>query len=248
MDDFDRLLTTPPGDDQGEPPRHGRDRRSRRRIWPWLVAILLVILLAVGGAGWFAYSTYPDQVKALFGYSNDYKGSGTGSVEVVIRPGDFGDDVANTLAARHVTKTKAAFYNLLLATPSTPSLEPGTYELKEHMSAKSALAALADPKNRVESTVAIPEGTTAAGVLKITAAATGQNLADLQAIAKDYTSLGVPKSAPNIEGWLFPATYTFQPGVSGRAMLQTMVDRAKKALDDAGVPWRSGRRRSRSRG
>ena len=104
------------------------------------------------------------------------------------------------------------------------------------MSAKAALAALQDLANRVQSTVQIPEGSTAAQILQITSSATGQNLADLKAIAKDYQSLGVPKSAPNIEGWLFPATYTFQPGVTGREMLQQMVDRQKQALDDAGVP------------
>ena len=235
VEDFDRLLASPP-DDQGEPPRHGRERRTRRRVWPWIVGILLVLLLAIGGAGWWAYQTYPDQVKSLFGWSNDYTGTGTGSVDVQIQPGDFGADVANTLVAKHVTKTKAAFYDLLVSKTTQPVLVPGTYRLKEHMSASAALAAIQDPKNRVESTVAIPEGTTAAGVLRITAAATGQHLADLQAIAKDYTSLGVPKSAPNIEGWLFPATYTFQPGVTGRQMLQQMVDRAKKSLDDAGVP------------
>ena len=236
VDEFDRLLTLPPDDGQGEPPRHGRQRRQRRRIWPWLLAILLVILLAIGGAGWFAYQTYPDQVKALFGYSNDYKGSGTGTVQVQILPGQNGSQIAATLAARHVTKTTAAFYDLLVSKDPEPTLEPGTYSLKSHMSAKSALVTLQDPKSRVESTVRIPEGTTAAGVLKITAASTGKDLAELQAIAKDFTSLGVPRSAPDIEGWLFPATYTFQPNVTSRQMLQQMVDRAKKALDDAGVP------------
>jgi UPF0755 protein len=238
VDEFDRLLTVPSEDDGGDPPRHGRQRRERRRAWPWVVGILLVILLAIGGAGWFAYSTYPDQVKSLFGWSNDYTGTGTGTgtVQVVIRPGDFGGDIATTLAAQHVTKTRAAFYDLLLSKASAPSLQPGTYRLKEHMSAQAALTALLDPRSRVESTVAIPEGTTAAGVLKLTATATGKPLADLQAIAKDFTSLGVPKSAPNIEGWLFPATYTFQPGVTAREMLQQMVDRTKKALDAAGVP------------
>lgn len=225
-----------PVDDGGEPPRHGRERRRKRHIWPWVLGVLLVLLIAVGGAGAWAYQTFPEQVKSLFGWSNDYTGSGTDPAQVQIRPGDIGSDVASTLVAKHVTKTKSAFYDLLLKTSPEPSLQPGTYRLKLHMSAKAALAALQDPANRVESTVAIPEGSTTKQILAITARSTGQDLAELTAIAKDDASLGVPKSAPNIEGWLFPATYTFQPGVTGREMLQQMVERQKQALDAAGVP------------
>lgn len=232
--EFDSLLDGRVEADS-EPTRHGRERRPRRHVWPWLLAVLLVLLLAVGGAGWFAYSTYPDQVKSLFGWSNDYTGGGTGSVQVEIRPGDIGGDVADTLAAEGVTKTRAAFYDLLLATSPEPSLEPGTYALKRQMSAKAALTALEDSANRVESTVAIPEGSTMKQILAITAEATGADLAELKAIAKDPTTLGVPKSAPNLEGWLFPATYTFEPGTTPEQMLQTMVDRMTKALDEAGV-------------
>jgi len=234
-DEFDRLLAMP-ADEGGEPPRHGRERRPKRHIWPWVLGVLLVLLLAVGGASAWAYQTYPEQVKSLFGWSNDYSGSGTGTVQIQIQPGDFGVDVANTLVAEDVTKTKSAFYDLLVRTSPAPTLEPGTYRLKEHMSAKAALAALLDPKNRVESIVRIPEGSTAKQILELTAEATGQDLTELKAIAKDTASLGIPKSAPNIEGWLFPATYTFQPGVTGREMLQKMVDRMKQSLDDAGVP------------
>lgn len=234
-DDFEKLIAMPV-DEGGEPPRHGRERRPKRHIWPWVLGVLLVLLIAVGGAGAWAYQTFPEQVKSLFGWSNDYTGSGTDPAQVQIRPGDIGLDVANTLVAKHVTKTKSAFYDLLLKTSPEPSLQPGTYRLKLHMSAKAALAALQDPENRVESTVAIPEGSTTKQILTITARSTGQDLAELTAIAKDYPSLGVPKSAPNIEGWLFPATYTFQPGVTGREMLQQMVERQKQALDAAGVP------------
>jgi UPF0755 protein len=195
-----------------------------------------VLLLAIGGAGWWAYQTYPEQVKTLFGWSNDYTGAGTGSVQVQIRPGAIGSDIAATLTADRVTKTESAFYDLLVKTQPEPSLLPGTYRLKQHMSAKAALAALQDPKNRVESIVTIPEGSTAKQILSITSEATGKDLAELKKLAKDWPALGVPKTAPNIEGWLFPATYTFQPGVTSKQMLQQMVDRTKKALDDAGVP------------
>lgn len=235
VDDFERLLQ-PSMDESDEPARHGRGRRKRRRIWPWLLAVLLVLLLAVGGAGWWAYQTYPEQVKSLFGWSNDYSGGGIGTVDVEIKSGDSGGVVAQTLVAKGVTKTESAFSDLLIATNRQSSLQPGTYRLKQRMSAASALAALTDPKNLIQSTVAIPEGSTVKQILKATSDATGVPLADLQAIAKDPTSLGVPKSAPNLEGWLFPATYDFPPNTSGRAMLQAMVDRMKQALDDAGVP------------
>jgi UPF0755 protein len=204
---------------------------------------VLVVLLAAGGGGvGAAYSIWPDQVKSLFGWSNDYTGTGTGTVEVVVRQGDVGSDVASTLAAAHVTKTREAFYDLLLKTKPEPTLLPGTYRLAHHMSAAAALAALQDPQNRVVAAVVIPEGSTVAQILKLTSTATGAPLDDLRAAAKDYRSLGVPASAPSLEGYLFPATYQFQPGTTPHAMLATMVKRMFQALDSAGVAERDRER------
>jgi UPF0755 protein len=179
---------------------------------------------------------WPNQVKTLFGWSNDYTGTGTGTVEVVIRQGDLGSDVAAHLAASDVTKTREAFYGLLLKTKPEPTLQPGTYRLAHHMSAAAALAALQDPKNLVVAAVSIPEGSTVAQVLKLTSDASGVPLAELKAVAKDYRSLGVPGNAPSLEGYLFPATYQFQPKTSAKAMLKAMVKRMYTALDSAGVP------------
>jgi UPF0755 protein len=208
-------------------------RRSRRGLWIALAAVLVVVLAGGGLAG--AYSLYPEQVKTLFGWSNDYTGSGTGEVQVTIKPGDLGSDVAVTLARAGVTKTESAFYDLLVKEKPEPPLQPGTYRLAKHMSAAAALAALQDPKHLVVATVTLPEGSTVAQILDRTAKVTGVPLAELTAVAKDYRALGVPKAAPSLEGYLFPATYSFQPGTTPKAMLQAMVNRMYKALDEAGV-------------
>ena len=63
----------------------------------------------------------------------------------------------------------------------------------------------------------------------------GASVAELQAAAADYHALGVPAGAPSLEGWLFPATYQFQPGTTPTAMLKAMVQRMFQALDAHGV-------------
>jgi UPF0755 protein len=220
---------------QRTPKERAPKQRSPRRI-AWIVVSLVALLLLAGGGLAGAYAVWPTQVKTLFGWSNDYTGTGTGSVEITIKPGDLGSDVAATLAAADVTKTRAAFYDLLVKMKPEPPLQPGTYRLAHHMSAAAALRALQDPAHLVVASVTLPEGTTVAQSLVAIAKATGVSLDDLKAAAKDYRSLGVPKAAPSLEGYLFPATYQFQPNTSAKAMLQAMVKRMYQALDAAGVP------------
>src|SRR5690606_6915522 len=45
---------------------------------------------------------------------------------------------------------------------------------------------------------------------------------------------GVP--ADRLEGWLFPAVYTFDPGSSAEDVIARMVDRTRESLAKAGVP------------
>jgi UPF0755 protein len=216
-------------------PQKAQKPPTRRRLLQVVVPLVVLLLVAGGGlAG--AYTVWPEQVKTLFGWSNDYTGNGTGTVEVTIKRGDLGSDVAAKLAAAGVTKTDSAFYDLLLRTKPEPPMQPGTYRLAHHMSAAAALKALQDPAHVVVAAVTLPEGSTVAQILARTADATGASLDELKAAAKDYRSLGVPKEAPSLEGYLFPATYQFQPRTTPKAMLQAMVKRMYAALDSAGVP------------
>jgi UPF0755 protein len=170
------------------------------------------------------------------GNANDYAGSGHGEVNFTINEGEIGDQIANNLVEAGVTKSFDSFYQLLLETKPEPVFTPGVYRLKLEMSAKAALAALQDPANRVELTATIPEGTTEKNVLQRLAEGLSIPLADLQAAAANPAQYGVPAEATTLEGFLFPATYTFSPGVSATEVIQRLVDESLAALDAAGVP------------
>ncbi len=216
--------------------QRGSQRPERKRRLGWLWALLVVFVLIIGGGvtGWVLFEP---QIRHVLGWEApiDYTTTGNGTkVTVVIQSGDIGSSVAKTLEQAGVTKTFDAFYKLLLKNPSV-TFEPGSYQLQKQMSAASALAALKDPKNRVVHVAVIKEGVSAQSAYAQLSAATNIPVAEFQAAAKNYVALGVPAEAPSIEGFLFPATYTFNPGVTATQVLQQLVSTMISHLDKAGV-------------
>jgi UPF0755 protein len=218
------------------PPSSGGGRRARsgkrRGLLITLISAGCVVLLGVTGGTLYATGVLDSIINQG---PSDFEGSGTGSVSFTINKGDIGEDIAMNLYEQGVTASFDSFYDLLLKTEPAPTFVPGVFMLKEKMSAAAALEALLDPNNAQVDTVAIPEGTSEVRIIELIAEATGIPIADIQAEAADVASYGVPAEAPKLEGFLFPATYTFTPGTSARDILQTMVDRCFQALDDAGV-------------
>jgi UPF0755 protein len=220
-----------------------RDPRSprapkRRHAWiGWVVSLVVVLGLAAGGAA-YVWANYEPQVRKLLGWElppPDYVGEGTGEATIVIVSGDTGVEVTNSLLDAGVIKDFDTFYTLLLAQDPPVEFFPGYYVLAEKMSSKAALAALQDPTSRVEQTALIPEGKSIDQVFEILSTATDIPVADFETAAKDPTSYGVPKEAPSLEGYLFPATYKFDPGIDARQVLTILVNRTFQALDAAGV-------------
>jgi UPF0755 protein len=216
--------------------RRPQKKRRGGGPWGWIIAIVVVLGLVVAG-GVYVWNTYGEKIQDILGIAPpiDYTGEGNGEeVTIVIESGDIGSDVARKLAASGVTMTFDAFYQLLLDDESI-TFEPGNYRLQKQMSAASALAALQDPANRIVNQATIPEGVTAASALELISAATELPLEELQAQAADYTQFGIPANSPSIEGWLFPATYQFDPGVTAHDAIKMLVDKMFETLDAAGV-------------
>ncbi|MFH8249840.1 endolytic transglycosylase MltG [Microbacterium sp. B2969] len=212
--------------------------KRRRRVGGWIaLGIVLLILGGVAAGGLWVWNTYEDKIRAFMGWEEpkDYEaGQASGEALVTISSGDTGSTISTSLYNAGVTKTSDAFYDMLVKSGQNPTFYPGVYKLQQKMTSDAALTALQDPANKLENSALLREGLTVDQILPIVSEGVGVPLADLQAAVQDPSAYGV--QADSLEGWLFPAMYTFDPGATAPQIIQTMVDRTVQSLDAAGVP------------
>jgi len=218
--------------------RRPQQRKKRKRGRSGMALLMSVILLALlAGGGYFGYT----KVKDYFG-AKDYAGPGTGQVQVQVVKGDTATDIANQLYTKGVVKSAKAFVDAANANAKSKDIEVGYYTLRKQMKATLALSALlardkdGNLANKVSTKVTIPEGLISTEIYAKLAEGTKLPVQDFVEAAKDPLALGVPdfwykrddgkpqQTPPSIEGFLFPATYEFDPGADAKAILKQMVN------------------------
>lgn len=205
---------------QSSKPRRKAKKPPTRRSGAFPFIIMGMVALGVVSlfAGFMAPRYFSDPPVP------DYSGDGTGSVTVVVNPGDTLYDVGLELTALGVTASSSAFTQAAAKNDAATGLQPGTYALRSQMSGAAALDLILDPSSRVTSNFTIPEGARMTKVFEIASKATGIPVSDFEAVAADPSNLGLPSWANgNPEGFLYPATYEFQPDSSALTLMQGMV-------------------------
>lgn len=214
--------------------RADRPRRSKPSLWRRLVVIVLALAVVGGGAA-VAFVVLRPMVEGLL-EPNDYPGPGEGEVRVTVAAGSRGSTIADLLVTDGVVKTSKAFNEAAAVDDKASGIQPGVYQLKEQMKASDALAVLVDPANRIITRVVIPEGLWATETYAKLSQQTGIPVATYVAAAKNGAALGLPSSAKgNVEGYLFPASYEFDPASSATDQLAQMVSQSTKRLTALGI-------------
>jgi UPF0755 protein len=210
-------------------------RRSVEKKSRALLYTLLGIVL-VGAIGATVIALNIDSIKERFSAYTvvDFEGPGYGEVIVRIDEGDDGLVIAQKLYEAGVVSQAEGLYRLMLQT--NPTFYPGSFVLKMQMSYEAALNIIKDPSNVKNYKIAIPEGYRAIQIFNRIAEVTGYSIDEIQRAAADLEGLGIPAQAPTIEGYLFPATYTFYLEDSPADILRAMVERMKEELVGYGVP------------
>ena len=193
------------------------ERRRGRRRHPVLAALALVVLLivvVVGGG-------------LLYAEQQINPGGKPGRlVSVVIPGGATTRQIGADLAAAGVIHNGTLFAYYVKITGDGPLL-PGTYQLARNESYSSAISSLKSGPKIITENLTIPEGYTLRQIAQrvgalphigITAAAFLQ-AAQSGSVRSPYEPPGVN----NLEGLLFPATYTVKQGESPTDLLYAMV-------------------------
>ncbi|MGL5866023.1 MAG: endolytic transglycosylase MltG [Dermatophilaceae bacterium] len=218
-------------------------RRRRRRRGPRSFVVLLVVTVLVVGGGYFAWNTVVPAVRGMLGGGSpeievDFAGPGSGAIDVVVKPGDTGEEIATTLRDAGVVKTRTAYIRAATAGREVAGgIRPGTYAVLRGMTGSGAFRALTDPANWSSGATVVPEGLWASEIFAVLSKKSGIPVAEYQAAAKNGAAIGLPAEAEgNVEGWFFPSSYEFSEDDTATEQLTAMVARTVKVLTEVGVP------------
>ncbi|WP_282205068.1 endolytic transglycosylase MltG [Kitasatospora fiedleri] len=213
---------------EAERKRKEKGKKSGRRNRGACLVVALVLFGGMGGAGWWGYGFYQDH----FGPPPDFKGDGSGSVNITVKEGAAGEAIGKTLLDAGVVKSIKAFSAAYEKDPKGRGIQPGVYTLRHQMSAAAALKELVESNGG--NALIIPEGLKAAdvytkidGKLKLAPGTTAN-------VAKDQAgSLGLPGYANNNpEGFLWPTRYSVADGMKPEELLKQMVANAVQKYGD----------------
>ncbi len=202
--------------------------RGRRNL---LISVVTVIALLVGGgiAVVFSYDTIKNYLSKFV--IEDYNQEAGPETTITIVEGDDGAAVARKMLEADIVKSFDAVYREMLNADFT--IYPGTYKFPTKISGAQALRILIEGKNRVVNQVTIPEGKRIQQIVPLVSEALGLAEADLFAALNSQLDR-IDERAPSLEGYLFPATYTFDPNVTAETVIATMVDRMEAELQSFG--------------
>ena len=210
-----------------------------KRSKSWIAALVSLAIVGSGlTAGYFTFrDAFEGGVSALINRFTveDYDGEPGPPTVIVIEEGDTGEDVARKLLNADVIKSFDAIYRDMLNVELT--IYPGHYEFPTKIPGLEALQILLAGENRVVVQVTIPEGLQ---LVEIVDVLTEELEVSEEALLSAIETANDLYPGETLEGWLFPASYTFDPGVNAQTIINTMLARMEAELEGQGLDIERG--------
>ena len=154
----------------------------------------------------------------IFRPAQDFQENTAGSsVEIRVTQGESGISIASDLERQGVILASKTFVNLANRDKRALAISPGDHSIDKHIPSHLALDQLLDPK-RNHGLVRVIEGSTVSDVLHTLL---------LNHIVGNVSDIKPPSGfevARSLEGFLYPATYSFATGTTISSALHAMTD------------------------
>lgn len=161
---------------------------------------------------------------------NDYRSTYSDQkVQVFIEPGDTGYTISIKLQESEIIKAAKVFYKIALNDRRAKSIAPGVHELDREISSQSALEQLLDSK-RILGVFGFSEGLRKSEIFEL--------LSKSKSVTGKFSNTIFPNSiyrTKQIEGFLFPAQYSFLPGTTFDQAVQQMIKRFDYAAKESKI-------------
>jgi len=167
----------------------------------------------------------------------DYElGSAGQEVIVEILSGESGSEIGRKLESLLVVKSSDAFFRVAVADSRSERIAPGEHRIETRIPAKVALEQLLDP-SRIPNLIIIRDGQR---LSEISESIINFGISKIE-VEKSLRKVFSPEmfKSKNIEGFLYPAQYSFSKSVDGDEILSAMLNRFISATKD--IDWSNER-------
>lgn len=150
--------------------------------------------------------------------------SGEAGTEVLVEvlPGESGSAIAEKLEKLGVVKSSLAFFRVAVADERAARIAPGEHLLETRIPAQQALDQLLDPK-RIPNLIKVRDGARWNEIRELLINF-GLETADIDSAYKQQ-KLPEPFTGFELEGFLYPAQYSFNKGVTAEKIVGEMVEK-----------------------
>ncbi len=227
---------SPPASDS----RRSAARPARTRGRAGQIAAAVIVFLVVSGflgtVGYFVVQAlrYPDRPGPS---------AGPRDVKIVIAKGMSLAEISRMLADKQLIHHPEWFRFYANERGVAQKIRAGAYTLSASMTPKQVLEVLLSGAREPEVPVTIPEGKNLLEVAKLLEDAGICKASEAERLMRDASyalSLGV--NGPTLEGYLYPDTYRFPPGVPCTRVLPTLVKRSQRVLGELKAQFFEGLR------
>jgi len=202
----------------------GESSFARRIVRRGMVFVLVIVVAASGGAAYLAKQLY-DGAETL------YRAYGEDAVIVDIRPGMSTSAIGQYLVAAGVVRDENTFRMAVWRSGRERGLQAGEYRFAGAISAMAVIDVLTQGQVYLRP-ITFPEGLTRRQMAELFGASDfGSAEAFLAASDRAELIAALDPEAQNLEGYLFPETYSLPRGATADDLVEAMVAQFETTFD-----------------